>query len=193
MDLQKRKSRIKFSYFKYIKDKFTYDGLYYQLLYDFADGNLPLRDQCLFKVREEKCMNFQTHKGVWFQLLEELLKTVNRGNQVISKLGYHYVLRRAKEKYIEIIKEANKANKIPKDLLRLYIHKCKERKIYYSLQKVMKIGRLIDPKNSNFLKHGLIQRVSNVNLCILKKMLGNNEMPSIELNTFDNDKESKIK
>lgn len=185
---------VKFKYFKFNKAAFTYDGLYYELLYDFADRKLPLKDYGILKLEDENNKKENLKYGIWFHLLKEMKNKIERNNNSISKLGYLYTYKKAKIKYIQLMKEALRLNKQPKDIVRVYVHKCKEIKINHSLQKVMKIGKFVKGSRST-INCGLIQRVSNIHLTNLNKLLSTRvDGTQVEDGkNVDDEKESKFK
>ena len=188
MDGAKSKGVSKLNFFKFTKNSESYDNLYYELLYDFADRRLSPKEEEIdvFRIREDGFKKQVIKTGVWYRLFEHMMTQVKNNNHSFSKLGYHYVLSKAKIKYRLLSREAIKINRQPKDIVRLYVNKCKDRKVYYSLQKVMKIGKFMN-SNSNFGKSGIIQRFSAVDMDFLMK-LGVKEGLEDVLPTVDNDK-----
>lgn len=186
----RKKHRFANKLLKFGKKKFSYDNLFYDLLYDFAHGTKNIHDPNLFKFNTKKMKKKYPVESNWYKLycsISSAKKKVNVSGieHEIPVLGYKYILLKAKIKFMELHKEALKINRPVVDIVRLYTHSLKQKKMNASLEKFLNIGnsnREVERKRT--LNTNLISSKSLVTKMLEKKM--DNEIID------ENEEESKI-
>jgi hypothetical protein len=184
--MERRKSIFK-DKSKFTKEAFSYDVLYYNFLYEFAEGKIQMKDQKLLIVKPDRYNKTYPALNNWFRIYTEINvnKIFIRGED-IPILGYKYIFQKSKIKYKELLKEALKINRPVLDIVRVYVQTCKQGRVNLSFQNSF-FGKMLEAGTE---RRGTLQKVHilipNIKI-ITNKVLGITGDQEAQLNEMESE------
>jgi hypothetical protein len=184
--MERRKSVFKIkNKSNFTKESFSYDILYYNFLYEYAEGKIQMKDPKLLIIKPDRYNKTYPPLSNWFRIYTEI--NVNKifiKGEEIPILGYNYIFQKSKIKYKELLKESLKINRPVLDIVRVYVQTCKQGRVNLTFQNSF-FGKMLEAGTE---RRGTLQKVHilipNIKI-ITNKVLGINGDQEAQINEIE--------
>ena len=179
----KKKKGVAQKLIKFKRTKLSYNSLFYEILIDLGSGKLHLNDDKFYLNKIKQDVKRYPSVNMWYALCEKILDSESEwhGNK-INTLAYKYLLKKARNKFIDISKESQKINQPSSELVGVYISALKQKQMTMSLEKILNFGK----SSGEINKNRKFQRMST--LGVNTKNLGSRALKLAQENEVDQKK-----